>query len=906
MKHTLLPAILKTGGTTLCLWLAALSPAQAQGSGDYVNDKGDPKAAELLACPANTILSGPFVMTPTTTGSTTWWPGVSQIPSDQEMTDAYGLATPKKVYRAFSNCRYAIDGVKFVGAWAYYDMMVGYIVSNTRGKIDSNYNMTEPQNFEISFYKMDGNGYPGEEVYKEIVSLKGDLTGVGGTLGRYYAFTAQLKQSVKLEEGFVSISAAQNGGPFSDGWFFLLGNEKSGGYSVTQEVTSGHFNEPYTKSPAIYCLLGSTDKPIAEHALKVMNIISPQPTDGSRQAKVTVEVMNVGAQAIDNATLELYRNDDLVATEQLDRHIEPGEGYTYTFAARVDCSEKYQYITVKNVTPGDEGVSTGQQLVEVEPALTSEAETAGAIYLASVKVGSAIDQSSGASKYSDYTEQQATLRPGESLPIDFTLGGNDYRHYNKLWVDWNGNGSFADKGDFVGYSQTTHFDLTLPAGVEVTPGDKRLRLIVSTEDTQPTGTYAYGETEDYTLTVERPANGAAVALSADEVNAGLPGGTTETTTDVTLTNTGNQALTTTWALSYSLPHTPGGAFADARTNPLPAPTAATAPLHAEAIAVGTPAKAPAAPAADEAFTFGYAGDYNNHTIKLSGSQSPLTFAQLYPGEMLRAIKGMELSALDVYVGDQTSGTLIVYGQKSQQEPGAQLVSQQVALKSNQWNTLTLDSPLAVDGSDLWVCLQPSDKDQSQLGCDAGPAVAGFSDLILSDGKWYRASDLGLNASTCMRARFTGTRTPAISWLSLSQSSLDVQPGQSGQLTLTVDPSQLDKQTVYEAVALGTTNDPVRSLVKIPVYLRPAGVATGIASVSRTDGTTLRITADGAIEATGDRQVAGLTAYRVNGSIAASVEGTRLDLRGQQSGVYLVEVRYADGTSETAAVSVRRR
>lgn len=917
MKHSLLHRALAAYCGAALLWFAAGVSASAQSKArpDYINDKGDPAAIARFACPANTILSGPYDMNvESESGGRVYWTHNGQVPSDQELSyqpliPGMSSQDPIKCYRAFSNNQYRIQGVRFYGCWGYMDpMALTYVPSTTRGGIDADGNMTQTQNFEISFYQMDHNGMPSTEVYKEVVALKGDNTGVSGTCGPYYAFTYTLKQPVNLEEGFISISATNNGGPFTDGWFLLLANGAAGGYYVLENVKTHVIDPPKSGNGIfpVYCLLGSKDEPLAQHALKLMNIVNPAPTEGGKQAKVTVEVMNVGAKPMSDATLELYRDGQLVATEKVDRTIAPGEGYTYTFAARVDCSDNYHIIKVKNVTPGDEGIAAAELIREVDPTdQASKSASNDPLAITRVTVGDQINKSSGAKPYSDFTSEKATIKPGEKLAVNVTVAGSDYKHYNKLWVDWNGNGSFADKGDFVGYSTNGQFELSVPTGVEVTPGDHRMRLMVSYDDSPVVGTYAIGETEDYTLTVERPANGPALELTPSEYIAGQPGGTQAMNSEIALTNKGNQPLTTNWRLAYTVPQAPNAYFGDSRTFPL-AETPAAAPLKAALVPATEAAQAPAADA--DAFTFTYAGEFNNHTIKLSGSSNPMTFAHLYPAEMLQHLKGMKLSSVDVYVGQQTSGKVIVYGQgANQQTPGEQLVAQDVTLKPNQWNTLTLADPVTVDGTDLWVGLQPGNKSESQIGMDAGPATKGFSDLLLSDGKWYQISTMGLDANTCIRSSFTGQRTPAIDWLSLSQTSLNLGAGESGKLTLSVNTDKLDPNTVYEAVALGTTNDPVRSLVKVPVYLRPAGTSTGIAdaTVGGASDSSIRLVEGYTVETTGDKAVDRLTAYRVNGSVAAQVFGqSHLSLRGLGSGVYLVEVYYADGSRETATFSLR--
>jgi hypothetical protein len=64
--------------------------------------------------------------------------------------------------------------------------------------------MTKPVRFEVSFYKEDENGIPGEKVYSKEFDLIGEKTGVTYDLydegtSNIYAFSADLGEEVKME-----------------------------------------------------------------------------------------------------------------------------------------------------------------------------------------------------------------------------------------------------------------------------------------------------------------------------------------------------------------------------------------------------------------------------------------------------------------------------------------------------------------------------------------------------------------------------------------------------------------------------------------------------------------------------------------------------------------------------------
>ena len=59
----------------------------------------------------------------------------------------------------------------------------------------------------------------------------------------------------------------------------------------------------------------------------------------------------------------------------------------------------------------------------------------------------------------------------------------------------------------------------------------------------------------------------------------------------------------------------------------------------------------------------------------------------------------------------------------------------------EWNTVTLDNPVQVDASqELWIGYRCNTSAGYPAGCDAGPAVAGYGDMILFEGSWYSMAD----------------------------------------------------------------------------------------------------------------------------------------------------------------------
>jgi Zn-dependent metalloprotease len=114
----------------------------------------------------------------------------------------------------------------------------------------------------------------------------------------------------------------------------------------------------------------------------------------------------------------------------------------------------------------------------------------------------------------------ATGLPYGAATITLSAGftSTAYSEYFKVYIDYNKNGVFTDAGELVvnaaASTLTTNraFSFTVPTTASA--GSTRMRVVMSDASaTASTGTYSYGETEDYTVNV-----GSAVAFARDENN----------------------------------------------------------------------------------------------------------------------------------------------------------------------------------------------------------------------------------------------------------------------------------------------------------------------------------------------------------------------------------------------------
>lgn len=118
--------------------------------------------------------------------------------------------------------------------------------------------------------------------------------------------------------------------------------------------------------------------------------------------------------------------------------------------------------------------------------------------------------------YTDYTAISTNIFKTLSynLNVYINTGGN-YTNYQSVYIDWNGNGSFADAGEFYSLGTATNvvngltslspLSITVPAGAITGPVRMRIQSRYSAATTSSCQTGFDGEVEDYTLNILNPA-----------------------------------------------------------------------------------------------------------------------------------------------------------------------------------------------------------------------------------------------------------------------------------------------------------------------------------------------------------------------------------------------------------------
>jgi uncharacterized repeat protein (TIGR02543 family) len=198
-------------------------------------------------------------------------------------------------------------------------------------------------------------------------------------------------------------------------------------------------------------------------------------------------------------------------------------------------------LTATNAHGSDTETKTGYINVSAIPYCSSEGNDYSYEWIERVQVD-AMDNSSGAAGYTDFTGITCNLTADSTVNVSLTPGfsSSSYTEYWKIWIDYNGDHDFEDAGEEV-FSGTGSSTVTGSFTVASVTTTTRMRVTMKYNGTPtPCETFTYGEVEDYTVNI----TGACTqyTLTTNTVGNGSislnpPGGTYCEGTVVTLTAT---------------------------------------------------------------------------------------------------------------------------------------------------------------------------------------------------------------------------------------------------------------------------------------------------------------------------------------------------------------------------------
>ncbi|MCD4772074.1 MAG: T9SS type A sorting domain-containing protein [Bacteroidales bacterium] len=136
----------------------------------------------------------------------------------------------------------------------------------------------------------------------------------------------------------------------------------------------------------------------------------------------------------------------------------------------------------------------------------------------------------------------------------------------------------------------------------------------------------------------------------------------------------------------------------------------------------------------------YDDGINDNAISAGGA---FELSAYWPASTMAQYSGSELTEVEVYINDPTIIAIIkIYGAGTPTEPGDLLAEKCFYGTEESWITVELDSPVPITGEDIWIGYYGDAPAWAFFaGCDAGPAIAGFGDMVSMDGITFESLSL---------------------------------------------------------------------------------------------------------------------------------------------------------------------
>jgi len=268
---------------------------------------------------------------------------------------------------------------------------------------------------------------------------------------------------------------------------------------------------------------------------------------------------------------------------------------------------------------------------------------------------------------------------------------------------------------------------------------------------------------------------------------------------------------------------------------------------------------------------------------------------MFPVDMIQPYIGMKISSVEVYINDPvTAAKIQIYdmGSMVTPGPGALLLEQAFTGIANSWNTVILDTPIAITGKDIWVGWWMSAPGGTFApGCDAGPADPNGDWISTGPGWSHLGDNPDLNFNWNIRANLTGD--PIIQWLSTDPTSGVLSQDDNVDININLDATDLTSN-VYQGKVIVRSNDPTAEMVSINVLL---SVTVGINENGEKEyvvvypnpaSTLLNVGSNG--------EVTQVRLINTVGQVVFDNIATQIDVSDLEGGVYFIQIATKNGTT----------
>lgn len=275
-------------------------------------------------------------------------------------------------------------------------------------------------------------------------------------------------------------------------------------------------------------------------------------------------------------------------------------------------------------------------------------------------------------------------------------------------------------------------------------------------------------------------------------------------------------------------------------------------------------------------------------------------AARFPSDLVAPYIGMEISSVDVFINDPgIDYKLQIYdmGEIHTPGPGDMLLEQTfVDNGAGAWVTVTLDSPVYIEGGDIWVGYWVSSiGGLFTPGCDEGP-VHPDGDWMASGPGWgHLSSNPDLQYNWNIRANLTGTAI--LPWLSTDYTEGVLTEDEAIDVTMTLDASDLPSD-IYNGTIHIRSNDPVNDhatktvLMNVTVGVDENGQKEVISLYPNPASDYLQIGSTGEITNVRIINTIGQVVYNQN----VGLNKVRVSTDMLPKGVYFVNIETVSGTT----------
>ncbi len=296
------------------------------------------------------------------------------------------------------------------------------------------------------------------------------------------------------------------------------------GQTYTIEVATNLSGDEFTNNDAFTKEVSS----LFANDVGTTEITAPVSGPGLGMETISANIKNFGATTQSNFDVQYTINGGTAVVETFTGTLNSEEEMVYDFATQGDFTAVDTYtVAVSTDLSGDQQASNDEVTAIIENQFCMPApncEAGRRFELVSVRE---INNTSGCEGYGDFTSQIASMAPGGTYDITFTVGYG--RMWTQVWIDFNDDSVFTSDEIVVpnfeiapGQNTGPHtetVDLVIPAGADV--GEHRMRVKGSWQT--PVSADACevgdrGETEDYTANIgELGINDVAIAESDFQV-----------------------------------------------------------------------------------------------------------------------------------------------------------------------------------------------------------------------------------------------------------------------------------------------------------------------------------------------------------------------------------------------------